>query len=118
MLEGVHMSTQHKDAPNPEWVIYDALAETVSMGVLKWITCTRAAELAVRAGTEDDALAETVSMGVLKWITCTRAAELPVGSAAETDGFWDVEAADALKGVASYVVTRLQREGYAINRSA
>jgi hypothetical protein len=115
MLEGVQMSTQHKQVPDPEWVIYDALAKTVSLGVLKWISCSRAAELSVRSA-PPDAVAETVSLGVLKWISCSRAAELSVGSAPETDGFWDVEAVDALKGVANYVVTRLQRHGYEINR--
>lgn len=115
MLEGVHMSTQHKQVPDPEWVIYDALAETVSLGVLKWISCSRAAELSVRS-TPQDTLAETVSLGVLKWISCSRAAELSILSAPETDGFWDVEAVDALKVVANYVVTRLQRQGYEINR--
>lgn len=115
MLEGVYMSTQHKQVPDPEWVIYDALAETVSMGVLKWISCSRAAELSVRSAPED-ALTETVSLGILKWISCSRAAELSIRSAPETDGFWDVEAVDALKGVASFVITRLQRHGYEINR--
>jgi hypothetical protein len=85
MLEGVHMSMQHKQVPDPDWVIDDALAETVSLGVLKWISCSRAAELSIR-------------------------------SAPETEGFWNVEAVDALKGVARYVVTRLQRHGYEINR--
>jgi hypothetical protein len=74
---------------DPEAVIYDALADTVSTGILKWIRITRI------PGTD-----------------------VSVRSAPRPEVFWDAEATDALKGVAHHVITKLQSQGYQIINAA
>jgi len=74
---------------DPEAVIYDALADTVSTGILKWIRITRI------PGTD-----------------------VSVRSASRPEVFWDAEATDALKGVAHHVITKLQSQGYQIINAA
>lgn len=67
-----------------------------------------------------DALADTVSTGILKWIRITSipGTDVSVRSAPRPELFWDVEATDALQGVAHHVITKLQSQGYQIINAA
>ena len=77
----------HRRLPTaPEVAIYNALAETVSVGLLKWVTCARALDV---SGRFSRSWAEVLSDG---------------------------ERAEELEWVASRMVASLNRQGYRITR--